>query len=730
MRKLLLFILCLGQTLQAQHLLPKPEVYLERSGSFVWNAQTTLWVPNTEVERICAGLEQRVYQISGLRLSRANAVSRNQIQFLWDYSLLGEAYTLAVSPDGITIKAGTVAGFFYATQTLLQYLPAGPVDGKLALREVWIKDTPRFEHRGIMLDVARHFFSIEEIKGLLDVMGSLKLNRFHWHLTDDQGWRIQILKYPKLTEVGAYRMEEGRRYGGFYTQEQIREVVKYAAERYITVIPEIEMPGHAMAALSAYPELGCTGGPYQVRTEWGVEDHIFCPTEETFSFLEGVLEEVMDLFPSPYIHIGGDEVPKVTWKNSAYAQELMRREGLKDEEALQSYFIKRIDAFVSKKGRKIIGWDEILEGGLSPNAAVMSWRGEEGGVRAAKLGHPVIMSPTSHLYLDYYQGPRETEPEANGIYVPLEKVYSYDPIPVALQGEERKQVLGVQGNLWTEYIKDWKQVEYMLFPRALALAEIAWYGGEKNYEEFVKRVHGVLERMPSIHASTAYLNPEFSLVRNSKGLMEVRLSRSASIGNLQYIIKGEKKPYSGPIVLQKSETLGALVVDADGKALSKERTQSFRIAKSTGLEYNFGKTPTRQSMKPVLTDGQRAQVNDWSSWVGFEGDNAEVLFDLKKKQRISSVSVGYLQDRNSWILSPKGVEIYTSKDGKSFTLLAVREHRGHSVTEVGSGEVLVEMPAAKTRYVKVRVRNGGVWPKGHPAEGAATWIFLDEISID
>lgn len=730
MKKLLLLFLCLGQALQAQHLLPKPEVFLQRSGSFTWDAQTTLWVPSKDVEQVSASLGQRILHIAGLRLVRANAVSRNQLQYLWDYSLPGEAYTLSIDSGNIIIKAGSEAGFFYGTQTLLHYLPAQAVSGKLVLKEVWIKDAPRFAYRGLMLDVARHFFGVEEIKGLLDRMAALKLNRFHWHLTDDQGWRIQIKKYPKLTEVGAYRTEEGRPYGGYYTQEQIREVVQYAAARYITVIPEIEMPGHALAALSAYPELGCSGGPYAVRTTWGVEEQIFCPTEETFTFLEGVLDEVMELFPSTYIHIGGDEAPKVTWKNSAYAQELMRREGLKNEEELQSYFIKRIDAFVSKKGRKIIGWDEILEGGLSPNAAVMSWRGEEGGIHAAKLGHPVVMSPTSHLYLDYYQGPRDTEPLANGIYVPLEKVYAYDPVPSALQGEERKQVMGVQGNLWTEYIKEWKQVEYMLFPRVLALAEVAWYGGKKDYGEFVQRVHAVIGRQQDLNSSTTYLNPAFSLLRNTKGEMEVQLSQAAKIGTVQLIRDGISTPYTGPIVLKKSETLGAEIVDDRGKSLTSAIQASFHIAKSTGLPYRFEEAPARSSSQAVLTDGQRAQANRWSEWVGFEGKDAEVVFDLNKKQKTSTLQVGYLQDRNSWILPPKGVEVYVSKDGRTFTLHAVREHRVKYDTEVGTGTIQVEVPKMKARYVKVKVRNGGVWPQGHPSAGAATWIFLDEISID
>lgn len=412
-----------------------------------------------------------------------------------------DGYRLTITPTKITIAANGV-GLFYGIQTLIQLMP--PDHGAVAkLPCVQIEDYPRFGYRGMMLDVCRHFFSVEFVKKYIDLMAAYKLNNFHWHLTDDQGWRIEIKKYPKLTEIGSRRAQtsignfhdrtplqyDNTPYGGYYTQDEIREVVKYAADRYINVVPEIEMPGHAQAALAAYHELGCDPGEdYQVSGTWGVFRDVYCPSEKTFSFLEDVLTEVMQLFPSKYIHIGGDEVPKDVWKQSEFCQKLIKKLKLKDEHGLQSYFIQRIEKFVNSKGRRIIGWDEILEGGLAPNATVMSWRGEAGGIQAAKLNHDVIMTPgSSGLYLDHAQGKLNTEPLGIGGYSPLSKIYSYDPTPETLNTDQKKHILGVQANLWTEYITTENKVEYMLLPRMLALSEIAWTPlANKNYIDFTE----------------------------------------------------------------------------------------------------------------------------------------------------------------------------------------------------------------------------------------------------
>jgi hexosaminidase len=439
-----------------------------------------------------------------------------------------EAYRLRIESDRVTLDAGAPVGIFYGLQTLRQLLPPEVErawgEAPLTLPNVSIQDEPRFAYRGMHLDVGRHLFPVEFVKRYIDLLALYKMNVFHWHLTEDQGWRIEILKYPKLTEVGAYRQEtilernfdpyigDGVPYGGFYTQEEVREVVAYAAERHITVIPEIEMPGHSVAALAAYPELGCTPGPFEVSTVWGVKDDIYCPSEETFAFLEDVLTEVMELFPGPYIHIGGDEAPKTAWEESALAQEVIRREGLADEHELQSYFVRRIEGFLNEHGRRLVGWDEILEGGLAPQATVMSWRGMDGGIEAARQGHDVIMTPTSHAYFDYYQGERALEPLAIGGFLPLEKVYSLEPVPAELSSAEALHILGAQGNVWTEYIKTADHVEYMAFPRMLAMSEVVWSPAEvRDWSSFTWRLGSQLRRLDFLGVN--YRTPTSWLLR-------------------------------------------------------------------------------------------------------------------------------------------------------------------------------------------------------------------------
>lgn len=423
-------------------------------------------------------------------------------------SLPNEGYQLAVTQDGVTIRASSHAGVFYGLQTLRQLLPVREPRGAPTIREVTIEDWPRFPYRGMHLDVGRHFFPVSFVKRYIDLLAMYKMNRFHWHLTEDQGWRIEIKKYPRLTEVGAYRKEtivdkhfdpyvgDGKPYGGYYTQEEIRDVVAYAADRYVTVVPEIEMPGHSLAAITAYPEFACTDGPFEVGTRWGIFQDIYCPKDTTFAFLEDVLTEVMGLFPSRYIHIGGDEAPKRRWEESPIAQAVIQREALSDEHELQSYFVRRIEQFLLAHGRRLIGWDEILEGGLAPEATVMSWRGMEGGIEAARQGHDVIMTPVSHVYFDYYQGDPETEPLAIGGFTPLEKVYRFEPVPPELSETEAKHVLGAQGNVWTEYLTTGAKIEYMVVPRMLALAEVVWSpAGQRNWPGFVARLPAQLRHL-------------------------------------------------------------------------------------------------------------------------------------------------------------------------------------------------------------------------------------------
>ncbi len=414
-----------------------------------------------------------------------------------------EGYRLDVTREGITLEASTPNGLFYGIQSLIQMMPASKENAKkISVPLAHIVDYPRFQWRGLHLDVCRHFMPKEFVLRYIDYMSMHKFNTFHFHLTEDQGWRIEIKKYPLLTKTGSVRKEtivgsnrlskvfDGTPHGGFYTQDDIREIVEYAAKRYVTVVPEIEMPGHALAALASYPYLGCTGGPYEVCTRWGVWKDVMCAgRESTFAFLQDVLDEVLTLFPSEYIHIGGDECPKESWKQCPVCQQRIAAEGLKDEHELQSYFIQRIERYINSKGRKIIGWDEILEGGLAPNAAVMSWRGEDGGIAAAKQQHFVVMSPGTYCYLDHYQAEPKTQPFAIGGFTPLEKIYSYEPVPSTLTQEESAYIMGAQGNVWTEYMATEKHVEYMVYPRAAALAEVVWSPKEsRNYPDFMLRM--------------------------------------------------------------------------------------------------------------------------------------------------------------------------------------------------------------------------------------------------
>lgn len=430
-------------------------------------------------------------------------------------SLGDEGYALAVNDDGVNIAAQSGAGLFYGVASLLQLIQ----DDK-SIPFVDIVDYPRFPYRGLHLDVGRHMFPPSFVKKYIDLLARHKMNRFHWHLTEDQGWRIEIKKYPKLQEVGAFRKEtlvghssrdhskdkyDGQRYGGFYTQDEIKDIVQYATDRHVTIVPEIEMPGHAMAALASYPNLGCTGGPYEVATRWGVFPDVYCAgKEDTFVFLQDVLDEVMALFPGEYIHIGGDECPKVRWEKCPYCQKRIKTEHLKDEHELQSYFIQRIEKYINSKGRKIIGWDEILEGGLAPNATVMSWRGEDGGIDAAKQNHDVVMTPSRWCYLDHYQDTTGTEPLAIGGYLPVSKVYSYEPVPPQLSQEEAKHILGAQGNVWTEYMATPEHVEYMVYPRASAMAEVVWSPkGSRDYNDFLRRMDHHLKYLDALHVNYA-----------------------------------------------------------------------------------------------------------------------------------------------------------------------------------------------------------------------------------
>jgi hexosaminidase len=501
------------------NILPKAVHVQANRGMFEIDPDTKIWV-DAGTRDLGETLKKLLSPSMGFELEVLEEdPGRNSIRLTVDPDLtdLGqEGYRLVSNKEGVLLEAPSAAGIFYGFQTLRQLLPVEIFsrdtrnDIRWKIPSVEIKDYPRFAWRGMHLDVCRHFMPLEFVKKYIDLIAMQKMNRLHLHLTDDQGWRVEIKKYPKLGEISAWRDEtlvghyrdeprrfDGQRHGGYYTRDEIRELVAYAEERFVTIVPEIEMPGHSQAALAAYPEISCTGGPFKVSTYWGIRNEVYCAgNEQTFEFLQNVLSEVMELFPGEYIHIGGDECPKDRWEECPKCQARIRTEGLRDENELQSYFVRRIEKFLNAHNRRMIGWDEILEGGLAPNATVMSWRGEEGGIAAARAGHDVVMTPYSHTYFDYYQADPENEPLAIGGFLPLDTVYAYDPVPDVLTHQQRTHILGLQGQVWTEYIPTPEKAEYMAFPRACALAETAWTPEElKDIESFHVRLGHHLERL-------------------------------------------------------------------------------------------------------------------------------------------------------------------------------------------------------------------------------------------
>jgi hexosaminidase len=512
---------------QEVNIIPQPAKVIINTGNFVISPRTSLVVVNENDKPTADFFNKYLLDNYGFELEIKKEETKNSItlkSFKTLDGLKGEGYNLTSDLNGVLIEGNSSQGTFYGIQTLIQLLPTNNRSNILKIASLMVIDEPRFAYRGAMLDVGRHFFSVSFVKKYIDYLALHKMNYFHWHLTEDQGWRIEIKKYPKLTEIGSKR--NGSAIGkfpgtesdnipieGFYTQEQVKDIVKYAAERFITVIPEIEMPGHSSAAIAAYPLLSCfpeeqtvmldhltpekskqelaNGKIKLVQDTWNVHNDVYAPTEYTFKFLEDVLDEVIALFPSKYIHIGGDECPKENWKRSAFCQKLIKDKELKDELGLQSYFIQRMEKYINSKGKTIIGWDEILEGGLAPNAIVMSWRGEEGGIAAAKQNHQVIMTPNSHVYLDHSQKRNEKEPTIGG-YSNLKKVYEYEPIPKELNEQQAKYVLGAQGNVWTEYMATPAKIEYMIFPRISALSEVLWSPKEnKNWQSFKIKIESM-----------------------------------------------------------------------------------------------------------------------------------------------------------------------------------------------------------------------------------------------
>ena len=705
---------------------------------------------------------------SAPNLETGTGENKTQISFNYveNESESDEAYTLRIDGKGIYIEASDVKGAFYATQTLRQLLPVG-IENKTFLKSeirlpfLIIKDQPQFAYRGMHLDVARHMFSVEFIKKYIDALAMLKMNTFHWHLTDDQGWRIEIKKYPRLQEVSAYRNAtlvghysdqphqfDGKRYGGYYTQEEVKDIVQYAKERFVTVIPEIEMPGHAQAAVAAYPELGCKDEPVEVATKWGVFEEIYCPNPKTFAFLEDVLDEVLDLFPSKYIHIGGDEAPKTHWKNCTHCQALIEKEDLKDEHHLQSYFITKMEKYLNSKGRQIIGWDEILEGGLAPNATVMSWRGTSGAIEAAKSGHDVIMTPTSHCYFDYYQSENDDEPLAIGGFLPLEKVYGFNPIPEELTENESQYVLGAQGNIWTEYIPTENHLEYMAFPRMLALSEVVWSKPEnKNYKDFVSRLENFHQRLDALdinYANHLYEIEGDMIFDEGKSYYELKTLTQGK--NIRYTLDGSEptinsKVYESKIPITESSTIKAAVFNVE-KQLGKIFTQNINYHKAIGAKITIDKQPHKaysgSGAKGLINgiSGSNTRYGD-KEWLGFWGEDIEITIDFEMPTKINSIETRFYDSQGQWIYAPKVYDYLILQEPNEFL---------QDTTFVLGLPEMAKEPRFKLLNIKfskmetglydetikiiIRIPNYGTIPEGKQGAGNKAWTFIDEIIIN
>ena len=717
-------------------------------------------------QRAVVGFAARLATVTGGTnpVTVADEVPASGIRFVTDESLPAEGYELNVDGEGIEVRASQFPGFLYALQSLEQLLPAAVYGTEPAPDAAWevpcvkIADAPRFAYRGMHLDVARHFFSVDEVKRYIDVMAIHKLNTLHWHLTDDQGWRIEIKRYPELTAVGSIRKAtvvrkewgtyDGTPYGGFYTQDEIRDVVKYAADRGVTVIPEIDLPGHMLAALTAYPELGCTGGPYEVWGRWGVADDVLCPgREKTFEFLEGVLTEVMELFPSEYIHIGGDECPKVRWEKCPRCQAKIRQLGLKDdgehtaEHYLQSYVTDRIGKFLAQHGHRIIGWDEILEGRAPSDAVVMSWRGSEGGIAAAKLGHDVIMTPNSHFYFDYYQSlDTDAEPFGIGGYIPMEQVYSYDPAFPELTPEQQKHILGVQANLWTEYVLSDEHLEYMLLPRLAALSEVQWCLPEtKDWNRFIGSF-----RMDEIYSQMGY---EFAkhifgvtasyAVDPEKGGVVMTLTTQGG-APIRYTLDGSDPTassplYKAPVTIGESCTFKAAALREGMQTPVYAR--KFDFNKATGRRIALNAAPTLKYTyggASLLVDGYRGgPVYSNGAWIGFLNEPLDVTIDMQGAKPYSAVTVESLVEKGEWVFPPSSVGVYLSDDGSEFTeaaLMSVPQETAGSPDGVKPFKVL--FPETSARYLRVVARTVDPIPAWHGAAGQKAHMFVDEIIVE
>ena len=695
-----------------------------------------------------------------------------QWRFLVDSALSKESYRIEIEPNQLTLSAADDLGAFYGVQSLRQLMPEylekiPNTRFDFHLPTGLIKDHSKFAYRGMHLDVGRHFFDVEDIKKYIDYLALLKMNYFHWHLTEDQGWRIEIKAYPRLTGHGSIRNEtllghysdepkkyDNTPYGGFYTQEEVKEIVAYATQKHITIIPEIEMPGHARAAISSYPELGCTKETVPVATKWGVFNDIYCTREETFTFLKTVIGEVMTLFPGPYIHIGGDEAPKARWSVCDNCQRLIKEKGLIDEQELQSYFITRIETFINENGKQIIGWDEILEGGLAPNATVMSWRGTKGGIQAARQHHPVIMTPTSHCYFDYYQSDLAEEPLAIGGYLPLKKVFSYNPIPSELNEKEAEYILGAQGNVWTEYMPNFKQVEYMVFPRILALSELLWRGPAKSidseYARFIIRVAKFHKRLDALNvnyanhlyeiASVHRIEPKSekdSASRNSHPMIRYALINPLEDHTLEYRLnKEEWAEYEGPIAIEETSMVEARLL-FHGEQVGKKKQDSLIVHSGLGRigvlspephsSYNAGGAK-------ALTNGKRGDNSRYgdTEWLGFWGEDVKIRLNTQalKPDQAKSLKMRFYHNPGQWIYAPRSLQVALKyADG------SIDELNWPIAFPIKNGPYAQQLNLPLKEFIEliwleIRIPSYGIINEGEQGAGEKSWTFIDEIILE
>lgn len=765
----LIFTSCYVKEMPADYqVIPFPqEVVINKESPFTLQKSTKIFYPegNDLLKRNAEFLSDYIKEATGYKPVVEAMPSDSDVQNaivlgLNDDILQKEGYELKVTPEQVTIQGKTANGVFYGIQTLRKSIPAVAQGDNILLPAAVVKDYPRFDYRGMHLDVSRHFFPIEFVKKYIDLLALHNMNTFHWHLTDDQGWRIEIKKYPKLTEIGSQRSEtvighnsgeyDGTPYGGFYTQEQIKEVIDYAKERYINIIPEIDLPGHMVAALAAYPELGCTGGPYEVEKNWGIFEDVLCiGNDKTMQFIEDVLGEVADLFPYKYVHIGGDEAPRSRWAKCPKCQARIKAEGLKAdakhtaEDRLQSYCMQRAEKFLNSKGRQIIGWDEILEGDIAPNATVMSWRGMNGGIEAAKLGHDVIMTPNTYAYFDYYQtADTKDEPDAIGGCLTLERVYSLEPVPATLTEEEKKHIIGAQANLWSEYIPTTEQVEYMVLPRMAALAEVQWTLSEKkDYSDFTKRLPRLLAFYDRDNFN--YGKHVFDIKSNitsdpEKKAVIIELS-TVDNAPVYYTLDGtEPAPTNGT----KYEAPITITQVADFKAVAARPTGNSKIISE---QVNFNKAtccPIELKAQPAakysykgattLVDGLRGG-NSYAGgrWLGFWGTDVEATIHLGVPTEISKVSTEAIVDMGAWIMGATGLTVSVSENGKDFREVASQNYPSETnSSKKGIEDYNVEFSPVKATFVKVTIKCSPALPKGHAGEGKTPYLFVDEISVD